>query len=125
MTANQVLLEFNPKALSDPTFQRLPPLAGRIGRLLASNPQPRRSLQVCLDDLLGAVYSLMYAKHYEFDDHHSRLLKQTSQRCCQTKRHGRVEAANGKKVDSRLLFQQCLISHVWCLSPYVEDTHRE
>ncbi len=25
-------------------------------------------MQACLDDLLGAVYSLMYAKHYEFDD---------------------------------------------------------
>ena len=68
MTANQKLLEFNPMVLSDPAFQRLPLVAGRIGQLLSSNPQPKRSLQACLDDLLGAVYSLMYAKHYEFDD---------------------------------------------------------
>lgn len=26
------------------------------------------SLQACLDDLLGAIYSLMYAKHYGYDD---------------------------------------------------------
>jgi hypothetical protein len=68
MTANQKFLEFNPKVLIDPAFQRLPLLAGRIGQLLSSNPQPRRSLQACLDDLLGVVYTLMYAKHYKFDD---------------------------------------------------------
>ena len=68
MTTNNVFLVFNPKVLIDPSFQRLPLLAKRIGQLLSSNPQPKRSLQACLDDLLGAVYSLMYAKHYEFDD---------------------------------------------------------
>ncbi len=54
MTANHVFLVFNPKTLSDPAFQRLPLLAGRIGQLLGSDPQPRRSLQACLDYLLGA-----------------------------------------------------------------------
>jgi hypothetical protein len=68
MTTNQKFLEFQPKVLSDAALQRLPPLAGRIGQLLSSNPQPKRSLQACLDDLLGAVYSLMYAKQYEYDD---------------------------------------------------------
>jgi hypothetical protein len=68
MTANHVFLVFNAKVLIDPSFQRLQRLAGRIGQLLSSNPQPKRSLQACLDDLLGAVYSLMYAKHYDFDD---------------------------------------------------------
>jgi hypothetical protein len=68
MTANQVFLAFNSKALGDAAFQPLPLLAGGIGQLLSSNPQPSRSLQACLDDLLGVVYSLMYAKHYAFDD---------------------------------------------------------
>jgi hypothetical protein len=45
---------------------KLTALAGRIAQLLGSNPPVKQSLQACLDDLLGAVYSLMYAKHYKF-----------------------------------------------------------
>jgi hypothetical protein len=68
MTTTPVYLVFSPKTLNDPAFQQLPRLADRIGRLLDSQPQPKRSLQASLDDLLGAVYSLMYSNHYQYDD---------------------------------------------------------
>jgi hypothetical protein len=63
----KIYLKFRKRSLKDPEFLKLTALAGRIAQLLHSKPQPKQSLQACLDDLLGAVYSLMYAKHYKFD----------------------------------------------------------
>jgi hypothetical protein len=62
----KIYLKVRKKTRNDAEFVKLTALAGRIAQLLASKPQPRQSLQACLDDLLGAVYSLMYAKHYKF-----------------------------------------------------------
>lgn len=62
----KIYLKFRKRTLDDPEFLRLKEIAGRIARLLGREPHPKESLQACLDDLLGAVYSLMYAKHYKF-----------------------------------------------------------
>ena len=53
----------------DPLFTALFGYAGRIGRMLTAladgaNPD----LAGSLDDLLGAVYALIQAKHYKFED---------------------------------------------------------
>jgi len=53
----------------DPCFQILAELSGRVAALLKRpDVQTDRPLAACLDDLLGAVYSLMYARHYKYDD---------------------------------------------------------
>jgi hypothetical protein len=62
----KIYLKFRKRTLKDQEFAKLPVLAGRIAQLLDAKPPVKQSLQACLDDLLGAVYSLMYAKHYKF-----------------------------------------------------------
>jgi len=62
----KIYLKIRRRSRTDLEFLKLTVLAGRIAQLLGSKRQPRESLQSCLDDLLGAVYSLMYAKHYKF-----------------------------------------------------------
>src|SRR6202140_5722996 len=62
----KIYLRFRKRTRTDPEFLKLSTLAGRIAQFLYSKPQRKQSLQACLDDLLGAVYSLMYAKHYKF-----------------------------------------------------------
>jgi hypothetical protein len=63
----------NPRALkidvSDPSYARLASFAGRIAKLLstpavAANP----NLAGSLDDFLGAIYALIFAKYSDFDD---------------------------------------------------------
>ena len=50
-------------------FQELQLQAARIADLMSLSPlQARQSLMGCLDDLLGAVYSLMYAAHRGYSD---------------------------------------------------------
>jgi hypothetical protein len=61
-------LKFRKRTRNDPDFAKLAALANRIAQLLSSDPPIKHSLQACLDDLLGAVYSLMYAKHFKFSD---------------------------------------------------------
>jgi hypothetical protein len=62
----KIYLKIRKRSRTDPEFLKLAGLAGRIAQLLSSGKQPKQSLQACLDDLLGAVYSLMYAKHHKF-----------------------------------------------------------
>jgi hypothetical protein len=62
----KIYLKVRKRTRNDPQFVKLTALAGRIAQLLGSKPPVKHSLQACLDDLLGAVYSLMYAKHYKF-----------------------------------------------------------
>jgi len=62
----KIYLKIRKRTRNDPEFAKLTALAGRIAQLLGSKPPIRQSLQACLDDLLGAVYSLIYAKHYKF-----------------------------------------------------------
>jgi len=62
----KIYLKVRKRTRNDPEFVKLTALAGRIAQLLYSKPQPEQSLRACLDDSLGAVYSLMYAKHYKF-----------------------------------------------------------
>jgi hypothetical protein len=62
----KIYLKVSKRTRNDPEFVKLTALAGRIAQLLGSKPPVKESLQACLDDLLGTVYSLMYAKHYEF-----------------------------------------------------------
>ena len=53
----------------DPSFQTLAELAGRVAALLQfQRVRDCGSLAACLDDLLGAIYSLMYARHYKYED---------------------------------------------------------
>jgi hypothetical protein len=59
-------LKLSKRSRTDPDFLKLAALAGRIAQLLGLEPPVRQSLQACLDDLLGAVYSLMYAKRCKF-----------------------------------------------------------
>lgn len=48
--------------------------AGRIGALLDSQKvQSSASMRASLDDLLGAVYSLIYARHHDYDDRQQSL----------------------------------------------------
>lgn len=50
-------------------FQELRPQAARIADLMSlPSLQARQSLMGCLDDLLGAVYALMYADHRGYSD---------------------------------------------------------
>lgn len=50
-------------------YRQLAQLSGRIAALLESPKVRSRSpLLACLDDLLGAVYSLFYAKHHNYAD---------------------------------------------------------
>jgi len=52
-------------AACQPLFE----MAGRIAALLSSQRiQSSVSMQASLDDLLGAVYSLIYARHYEYSE---------------------------------------------------------
>lgn len=63
------VVEFFSRSQKDAKFQRLSELAGRLADLLerpALQLQP--SLLACLDDLLGAVYSLMYATYHGYVD---------------------------------------------------------
>ncbi len=54
--------------------QKLFELAGRIAGLLESQKVlSHPSMQASLDDLLGAVYSLIYAKAHEYDDRQQAL----------------------------------------------------
>ena len=62
----KIYLKFSKRIRTDPEFVKLTALARRIAQLLGSDPPVKQSLQACLDDLLGAVYSLMYAKRYKF-----------------------------------------------------------
>ena len=62
----KVYLKLRKRSRTDPEFLKLTALAGRIAQLLGSKSPVKQPLQACLDDLLGAVYSLMYAKHYKF-----------------------------------------------------------
>ncbi len=62
----KIYLKLRKRSRTDPEFLKLTALAGRIAQLLGSKSPVKQSLQACLDDLLGAVYSLMYAKHYKF-----------------------------------------------------------
>lgn len=56
-------------ALTDGTYQALAEFAGQLAERL-SNPtiQSNQNAVGALDDLLGAVYSLILARHYHFDD---------------------------------------------------------
>lgn len=59
------------KILADKTLFEL---AGRIATLLDSqNVQSHASMQASLDDLLGAVYSLIYARNHDYDDRQKAL----------------------------------------------------
>lgn len=60
----------------DPEFLRITVLAARIAQLLALKPPIKESLQGCLDDLLGAVYSLTYALHHRFSSRPQTLSQQ-------------------------------------------------
>jgi len=62
----KIYLKISKRNRADPEFLKLTALAGRIAQLLGSTPPVKQSLQACLDDLLGAVYSLMYAKRHKF-----------------------------------------------------------
>jgi len=62
----KIYLKVRKRTRNDPEFVKLIALAARIAQLLGSKPPIKTPLQACLDDLLGAVYSLMYAKHYKF-----------------------------------------------------------
>jgi len=62
----KIYLKVRRRTRNDPEFVKLAALAGHIAQLLGSKPPIKTPLQACLDDLLGAVYSLMYAKHYKF-----------------------------------------------------------
>jgi len=62
----KIYLKFSKRIRTDQEFVKLTALARRIAQLLGSDPPVKPSLQACLDDLLGAVYSLMYAKHHRF-----------------------------------------------------------
>lgn len=54
---------------SDSDVEQLSKFASRIAVLLDSpSVLARRSLPACLDDLLGAVYALMLAKHHDYVD---------------------------------------------------------
>jgi hypothetical protein len=67
LAMKKIYLKVRKRTHNDTEFVKLTALAGRIARLLGSKPPIKTPLQACLDDLLGAVYSLMYAKHYKFD----------------------------------------------------------
>jgi hypothetical protein len=60
-------LAFNVSVANEPQLVTLSQMAGRIAQLLKSK-FGKQPLAACLDDLLGAVYALMYAKHYEYID---------------------------------------------------------
>ncbi len=62
----KIYLKIRKRTRKDPEFVKLTALAGHIAQLLGSKAPAKQSLQSCLDDLLGAVYSLMYAKRYKF-----------------------------------------------------------
>jgi hypothetical protein len=66
LAMKKIYLRIRKRSRTDPEFLKLTTLAERIAQLLNFKPQPKQSLQACLDDLLGAVYSLMYAKHFKF-----------------------------------------------------------
>jgi hypothetical protein len=66
LAMKKIYLRVRKRTRNDPEFVKLTALAGRIAQLLGSKPPIKTSLQACLDDLLGAVYSLIYAKHYKF-----------------------------------------------------------
>lgn len=60
---------FSKQRIAAPEFHILAGYAARIAALLETPQlQSRTSLLACLDDLLGAVYSLMYAKHHGYQD---------------------------------------------------------
>jgi hypothetical protein len=56
------------------TSDELAALAGRIGVLLERHERPAPALSACLDDLLGAVYSLFYANRHEYADRPAKSL---------------------------------------------------
>lgn len=63
------VVEFFFRSKKDAVFQPLSELAGRIADLLERPElQSQPSLLACLDDLLGAVYSLMYATYHDYAD---------------------------------------------------------
>jgi hypothetical protein len=66
LAMKKIYLKVRRRTRNDPEFVKLAALAGHIAQLLSPKPPIKTSLQACLDDLLGAVYSLMYAKHYKF-----------------------------------------------------------
>jgi hypothetical protein len=66
LAMKKIYLKVRKRTRNDPEFVKLTALAEHIAQLLGSKPPMKTSLQACLDDLLGAVYSLMYAKHYKF-----------------------------------------------------------
>jgi hypothetical protein len=66
LAMKKIYLKVRKRTRNDPEFVKLTALAGRIAQLLGSKPPIKTSLQACLDDLLGAVYSLIYAKHHRF-----------------------------------------------------------
>jgi hypothetical protein len=61
-----IYLKVRKRTRNDPEFVKLTVLAGRVAQLLGSDPPIKQSLQAWLDDLLGAIYSLMYAKRHKF-----------------------------------------------------------
>lgn len=65
-TAGQNIVQID---LKDATFKILSTYADRIGKLLNSYRDTSSSeLTACLDDLLGGVYALIYAKQNDFRD---------------------------------------------------------
>jgi hypothetical protein len=58
-----------------PAYRKLSECSGRIATLLEKPEiQSQRALLACLDDLLGAIYSLFYAIHHEHDDTRTQAL---------------------------------------------------
>jgi hypothetical protein len=65
-----LLLSYEAAAVCQPLFE----LAGRIATLLSSSRiQSSVSVQASLDDLLGAVYSLIYARHHGYAERNHSL----------------------------------------------------
>jgi len=48
--------------------QQLAEQSKRVGLLLTKHKNSKTSLLACLDDLLGAVYNLFYATHFQYSD---------------------------------------------------------
>src|SRR5437879_1414139 len=48
--------------------QQLAMQSKRIGLLLTKHKNSKTGLLACLDDLLGAVYNLFYATHFQYSD---------------------------------------------------------
>jgi hypothetical protein len=62
--------------LADPSEASLSKFAGRIGKLLTvSSIRASPDLAGSLDDFLGAVYSLIQAKHHDFTDRTTRPIE--------------------------------------------------